>query len=165
MLSGSRQKQTQTDSLSFGLPHPVFYVLPVVVFLNGLSPYIGLKTENSFAMFSNLRTEGGISNHYIIPASFQIFNFQKDMVEIVSSSDRMLQGIAEKNKIMVYFDFKNYVAHVKPDRIEYIRNGKHHTFSLKEISPNNELLVKDRILVKLLRFRNVSKNDPQPCSH
>lgn len=165
MLSGNRQKQTETESLSFSLPHPLFYVLPVLVFLNGLSPYIGLKTENSFAMFSNLRTEGGISNHYIIPASFQIFNFQKDMVEIVSSSDRLLQGTAEKNKIMVYFAFKNYVAHVKPDRIEYIRNGKHHTFSLKETSPNDELLVKDRILVKLLRFRNISKNDPQPCSH
>ncbi|HIE71964.1 MAG TPA: hypothetical protein EYP98_18285, partial [Planctomycetes bacterium] len=34
-----------------------------VVFLNGASPYLGLKTEHSFAMFSNLQTEGDEWNH------------------------------------------------------------------------------------------------------
>ncbi|MDO1446010.1 HTTM domain-containing protein [Rhodocytophaga aerolata] len=165
MISHRRKEQIVVASPSFAVPHPLFYVLPVMVFLNGLSPYIGLKTENSFAMFSNLRTEGNISNHYIIPASFQIFDFQKDMVEILSSSDRYLQANADSGKLMVYFDFKNYVAHVKPQKIEYIRNGQRHTFLLKEASPNHALLTKNIVLEKLLRFRRVSKDGAQPCLH
>jgi hypothetical protein len=165
MVSQRRKEKAAIAPLSFAMPHPLFYVLPVMVFLNGLSPYIGLKTENSFAMFSNLRTEGNISNHYIIPASVQIFDFQKDMVEIISSSDRYLQANADNGKLMVYFDFKNYVAHVKPEKIEYIRNGQRHTFSLKEASPHHALLTKNIVLEKLLRFRRVNKDGAQPCLH
>ena len=37
-------------------PGLLWLMLPVV-FLNGMSPYLGLKTETSFAMYSSLRTE------------------------------------------------------------------------------------------------------------
>jgi hypothetical protein len=165
MFAKSKELQCSRPPLSFSLPHKSFLILPVVVFLNGLSPYLGLKTENSFAMFSNLRTEGNISNHYIIPASVQIFDFQKDMVEIVSSSDRYLQAQADKQMLLVYFDFKNYMVHNKPEKVEYIRNGQRHVFSLKEATPGEDLLKRSVILEKLLRFRKVSKNGAQPCVH
>jgi hypothetical protein len=165
MLADNREPAGKTASLSFSVPHPFFLIVPVIVFLNGLSPYLGLKTENSFAMFSNLRTEGNVSNHYILPASFQVFDFQKDMVEIVSSSDPYLHSLAATNKIMVFFDFKNYVAQFRPEQVEYIRNGQRQEFLLQSASPNDELLTKDLILRKLLRFRTISRNEPQPCSH
>ena len=41
----------------------VLVAMPVLVLLNGLCPYIGLKTETSFTMFANLRTEEGLANH------------------------------------------------------------------------------------------------------
>jgi hypothetical protein len=165
MLSRSVEVQSKTAFINFSLPHKSFLILPVIVFLNGLSPYLGLKTENSYAMFSNLRTEGNISNHYIIPASFQIFDFQKDIVEIISSSDTTLQARAEENKMMVFFAFKNYVAQVRPERVEYIRNGQRQTFILSEATASNELLNKNSVLKKLFNFRVISKTDPQPCSH
>ena len=37
------------------------YSFPLVLFLTCLSPYMGLKTESSIAMFSNLHTEGGVN--------------------------------------------------------------------------------------------------------
>lgn len=40
--------------------------------LNGLSPYLGLKTEFSFAMFSNLRSEPW--RHLLFPASWRPFD-------------------------------------------------------------------------------------------
>ena len=43
------------------------YIFPAVLFLSCTSPYIGLKTESSIAMFSNLHTEGGVSNHLLFP--------------------------------------------------------------------------------------------------
>jgi hypothetical protein len=165
MLSKSIEAENKTAPFSFSIPHLSFAILPVVVFLNGLSPYLGLKTENSYAMFSNLRTEGNISNHYIMPTSFQIFDFQKDMVEIVSSSDPRLQLLANENKLMVFFSFKNYVAQVRPERIEYIRNGQNHTFLLSSTDSGEPLLKSNPILKKLLNFRTISKTEPQPCSH
>jgi hypothetical protein len=37
-------------------------------------------------MFSNLRTSGGTTNHYFIPASLQIFGHLSDLVEIKGSN-------------------------------------------------------------------------------
>jgi hypothetical protein len=36
----------------------LLWFLPLLVLLNGLNPYLGLRTQLSFSMFSNLRTEG-----------------------------------------------------------------------------------------------------------
>ena len=148
------------------MPHWSFILVPVVVFLNGASPYLGLKTENSFAMFSNLRTEGGVSNHFVVPASAQIFDFQKDMVEIVSSTDKDLQELANENRLMTYFEFKDYVASNKPTAIAYIRNGELYNFNLSEASQTQGLLTPNPyILRRVMGFREINKFDPQPCYH
>jgi len=162
----SKQSKNSDNSYHLTWPHWSFVILPLIVFFNGLSPYLGLKTENSYSMFSNLRTEGGISNHYIMPASLQIFDYQKDVVEIVSSTDPYLQEMAETNNLMVYFSFKDHVARIRPERVEYIRNGTRQTFELSKAAGNDDLLLKNNVLLrKLLWFRPVSKLNPQPCSH
>jgi hypothetical protein len=46
-------------------------VILVTFFLNGVTPYLGNKTEFSFAMFSNLRIEPW--THLLIPESWRIF--------------------------------------------------------------------------------------------
>jgi len=151
---------------AFGLPAAVFALFPMLVFLNGMCPYLGLKTESSFAMFSNLRTENGITNHLFIPASAQVFNYQKDMVEIVSSSDPRLQKIADEQKLMAFFQFKNHVATAHPARIEYIRHGERRTFELATAAATDELLHKSPLVLrKLLGFRAITKTEPQPCQH
>lgn len=150
----------------FTLPNAFFCLLPLLVFLNGISPYIGLKTESSFAMFSNLRTEGGVTNHLFIPVSAQIFDFQKDMIEVVSSSDAELQQASNDGKLLTFFQFKNRVADVRPARVEYIRNGQRRTFTLATAAPTDELLHKSpSLLRKFMRFRMINKVDPQPCQH
>jgi len=154
---------------SFAVPVKVnglFLLIPALVFLNGVSPYLGLKTESSFAMFSNLRTEGGITNHFFIPISAQIFDYQQDMVEVTSSSDILLQKMADENKLMTFFHFKNYVAYAKPAQVDYVRAGKRHSFTLAASSPDNELLKKSPMLLrKLMLFRAISKSIAQPCQH
>lgn len=157
--------RVKTPGHMFSLPHPSFLLFPIVVFVNGLCPYLGLKTEHSFAMFSNLRTEGGITNHYIVPVSTQIFNYQKDLVEIVSSSDPTLQKLAKGDRLYVFHYFKNAVQNLKPESVEYIRNGKPSTFRYKEASRQDDLLTPIPLYAKFFRFRPVSKNESQPCFH
>jgi hypothetical protein len=144
----------------FALRSKSFLILPLIVFLNGASPYLGLKTENSYAMFSNLRTEGGITNHYIVPASLQVFGYQSDMVEIVSSSDVKLHRLAEQHQLMVLFEFKNHLQKYRPEEVTYRLNGELHLFrKTGELNPNHVLLS------RLMKFRTISKYEPQPCAH
>lgn len=162
----NKTPQAQGVRNSFRLPSVVFLLFPVAVFLNGMSPYLGLKTETSFAMFSNLRTEGGVTNHFFIPISAQVFNFQKDMVEVVSSSDPGLQKLAAENKLLPFFKFKNYVATTRPAQVVYVRNGQQQAFTLATASPNDELIRKSSfILRKTMGFRAINKLGPQPCQH
>ncbi|CAN5374115.1 hypothetical protein BH23BAC1_BH23BAC1_12510 [soil metagenome] len=99
-------------------------------------------------------------------SDWQIFNFKDDLVEIISSSDNDLQDIADGNRLIVYFMFRDYLDFYKPENVEYIRNGIHHTFSYIEAALNNELPKPNSYLLrKFLDFRLIQKNEPQPCTH
>lgn len=148
----------------FKLPHLFFIIIPALVFLNGICPFLGLKTENSFSMFSNLRTEGGISNHYIMPVSFQIFDYQKDLIEITSSSDPYLQKSADENKLMVFSHFQSYVEEDQPERVEYIHHGKKQIY-LSEGKSSEKVSKNSYLFRKTMGFRFINKYDPQPCGH
>jgi len=74
------------------IPKPLFLIiLPLLIFINGLLPHIGVKNVQVAAMFSNLRTEEGKTNHLIIPPSFQLFNHLKDLVTIKNTNSILLR--------------------------------------------------------------------------
>ena len=150
---------------AFRARHWSLFILPVIVFLNGTLPYLGLKTENSYSMFSNLRTEGGMTNHFIVPATAQIFDYQKEVVEIVSSTDPVLQKLAEENMAMVLFEFRNYVHKRKPARVEYLRNGEKKVVTIEDQASLQALGENPYVLGKLMKFRPFVVSGPQPCSH
>jgi hypothetical protein len=58
-------------------------VIPVVALVNGLTPYLGLKTVANYSMFSNLRTEEGQTNH-LVPGvgRLEATSWLRDSVEI-----------------------------------------------------------------------------------
>ena len=155
-------KQT-TQRTSFHWGHWSLLLIPIVVFLNGTSPYLGLKTENSYAMFSNLKTENGNSNHFLIPASVQLFDYQKDVVDVVSSTDPNLQKIANANLSMVWFEFRNYLNEHRPTEVQYMRDGKQAVYRRddKATHPGKN----NYVVAKLMKFRSFNKAGAQPCSH
>lgn len=62
---------------------PVFHrsflsFIAFICFL-GAQIYLGLGTSNSFSMFSNLRTEGYVQNHILVPKELRIFGYQNDV--------------------------------------------------------------------------------------
>jgi len=67
-------------------------IFPFIIFLNGVSPHLGLKNVQVLAMYSNLRTEGGKTNHLFIPSSFQVFNTLEDLVTIKKSNHKLLNS-------------------------------------------------------------------------
>lgn len=85
-------------------------VFPIIVFLNGLSPYLGLKTESSFTMYSNLQTEGPQWNHYVLPQAVRVFSLQDELVTIVSSDDETLVESAREERRWNPFEIRRFLA-------------------------------------------------------
>jgi hypothetical protein len=142
----------------FALRRPVLVALPLVVFLNGLTPYFGLKTEVAWAMFSNLRTEGGVSNHLVMPVSLQVFDYGRDLVQVTRSSDRHLRAMMLRHQLLPYFEIRR-----RPDiGVEYVRQGVRYTFVRAADDPAFSQL--SLLQAKLLRFRPVV-SPKQVCLH
>ncbi|HUP01469.1 MAG TPA: hypothetical protein VM737_08120 [Gemmatimonadota bacterium] len=149
--------------------HPVYALPLLLVFLNGLSPYLGLKTETSFAMFSNLRTEGRAWNHLILPGRLSLANYQDDLVAIESSADPELQRLADVRYEIPYFEFRSYLSRMarsEPDpiRVTYRRAGERR--SIVDATREPELVRPDSWwLRKLLYFRPVPSGEKTLCHH
>ena len=140
-------------------PWPVLLV-PLLTGLNGCSPYLGLKTETAFAMYSNLRTEGGKSNHLLVPARAQLFGFQRDLIEIKDSSSGFLASLAQRKLMLPFFEVRAVLQQHPNTSLTYERHASPST------SPSAQL--RQPIpwpLRKLLYFRPVALSGRQPCFH
>ncbi|MEL6160845.1 MAG: hypothetical protein AAFQ40_07225 [Cyanobacteria bacterium J06623_5] len=59
-----------------------------IVFFWGFKPYLGLRTAGTFSMFSNLRTEGEVSNHLLLSSNpLKVWGYQEDVVEVLEIDD------------------------------------------------------------------------------
>jgi hypothetical protein len=144
----------------FAIREPLMAALPILVVLNGIAPYVGLKTETAWAMFSNLRTEGDRTNHFLVPAGFQPFDYQRDLVRVVSSSDRMLAMFARKGLLVPYFELRR-----RPTAsVVYVRNGVEYRFAKVSDDPAFGGAI-SASLGRVLMFRAINAGDKQPCAH
>lgn len=147
------------------LPWAVAAVVPVLLVVNGMSPYLGLKTEASFSMFSNLRTEV-VSNHLLVPGSLKLAGYQEDLVRIHASSDPFLARMSERGGQLTWFHFKTLTRRLDGSTsVSYTRAGVRHDVPRLGAVP----ALDDgptAIPRRLLRFRVVEPLDrPMPCRH
>jgi hypothetical protein len=136
----------------------------VLLALNGLAPYLGLKTDTAFSMFSNLSTEGGRTNHLFMPVIY-FAGYQNDLVRIVESSDPTLQGWADRAELITYYELRRRAARRPAHSLVYERSGQTH--ALIEIADDPELLASASLLQrKMLKFRRIPSADGRsPCRH
>ncbi|MGC3945843.1 MAG: HTTM domain-containing protein [Chryseolinea sp.] len=109
--------------------YPVLGVFSVILFINGIGPYFGLRTQSSFSMFSNLHTENGVSNHVIMPSGIQFTNWQSDLVEIIDTNDDELLFARDRNLLVVFLELRRVRSGNRPDFwVRFVHNGKEETF-------------------------------------
>jgi hypothetical protein len=73
--------------LNSSMPRYMFVFL-VALFLFGTTSYLGLRTAGNFSMFSNLRTEGNTSNHFLMRSNpIKIWGYQEDVVRVIEIDD------------------------------------------------------------------------------
>ena len=55
-----------------------------------MNNYLGLRTTGTASMFSNLRTEGNSSNHFLLASNpIKVFDYQEDLVFVVDADERI----------------------------------------------------------------------------
>ena len=143
---------------------PALLVIPALLFANGVMPYLGSKTETSFAMYSNLRTEGGYSNHWLVPASLQVWSYQRDLVKIHRTSVSRIQRLVNRGYQWTYYEFKWLMREHPNASVTYERNGV--VKRVRRVKDDPELTPEKDPLRKFLKFRPVA-GDPRrtPCIH
>ena len=104
------------------VPALLLLVVPVLAFVNGLTPYLELKTGFGWNMYGNLKTVAGETNHLIIPRTLDLTGLQTDQVEILESSDPALEGLIDNNYALAYSELREY-AHAYPDTAMTYRRG------------------------------------------
>lgn len=71
---------------------PVLVAGVLVLAIDAACPYVGLKTDTSFEMFSGLRTEPGAWNHLVVPETVRVFGLQDAAVEVLDATDPALRA-------------------------------------------------------------------------
>jgi hypothetical protein len=96
------QLKENSNLLSFNLSFGWFLPIIIIVFINGLGPYLGFKTRSSFSMYSNLSINGQSSNHYVVPRSLDLFSVMDDVVVLTNTDDKEVSNAYGRNKIYYY---------------------------------------------------------------
>jgi len=104
--------------------HALFLVVPALVVLNGLTPYLELKTGYGWNMYANLHTVDGESNHLIVRRTVPLTDEQSDVVEILASSSPELRQYASSRFGLTARQLRAYLAEHPEVSITYKRAGE-----------------------------------------
>lgn len=147
----------------FGIRPGWLAILPVLFFLNGTSPYLGLKTESSITMFSNLHTEDNQTNHLIhgqLPFAAQ---YQNDVVKILDSdSEAFNRRYANKDTSWVRYEFDRVLTAYPDIQVRILHNGVETT-----TGPDwtNTYKSASKLKRKFLVFKPIDYERPKVCTH
>ncbi|MBT8215730.1 MAG: hypothetical protein HKN74_09900 [Acidimicrobiia bacterium] len=94
----------------FGPLAPALIVVIALTALNGLAPYLEIKTAAGFNMYSNLLTAQGETNHLLVPGTFPLTDTQERLVEVVESDDPGLSYYAETGLLLTIPSVQTYLA-------------------------------------------------------
>jgi len=162
-----RPNQFQTAAHCCSPIPRLYWIVPALLIFDGLTPYLGLKTETAFAMYSNLRTEGnGETNHLIWRHRLDLADYQRDLVRIMDSNDDVLEVDARWGAEIPYYVLRKRVADLVQSgkrgiRVTYVRGGN--TIRLDRAETVPELAAMPSWLErKTLRFRTI---DSEGCAH
>ena len=144
------------------LAHPVWALAPLLVVLNAARPYVGLKTQSAFTMYSNLQTEENRWNHVLVPESVRVFDMQDDPVEVVRSSDDRLAEAAADDTELIEHDFRTYLSQHPELSVAYRHEGQ--LVSVPRVGDDAGASDGPGLVArKLLLFRDVPRASSNVC--
>ena len=140
---------------------PLLLIVPVLVTVNGLTPYLEVKTGFGWNMYSNLRTVAGETNHLLVPATLDVSGLQSDRVEVVATSDSALSPLVGSEYEVVYSEFVEYVHDHAEHAVTYRRAGQLHEVGEGEGLPESSSV--SELSRRLQSFRLVDVSGKERC--
>jgi len=101
----------------------LLYIFPILVLINGFTPYLGLKNRGAWNMYSHLRTEAGYSNHLFMP-NIYVFPYLNEVC-ITESSDEDMRKIARNKKFLTESGFTEWARKNPNESVEFFYNGEY----------------------------------------
>lgn len=95
--------------------------MAALVFLNGLTPYLELKTAYGWNMYSNLVTVNGDSNHLLIRSTLPLRDGHQDLVTVVASDEPSLQAYADDGYLLPWPSLRTFLASNPDTALTYLR--------------------------------------------
>jgi hypothetical protein len=142
--------------------HAIFLAVPLLVIVNGLTPYLELKTGYGWNMYSNLRTVDGESNHFLVRRTLPLTDEQADLVHIWSTDDPGLAGYVAQDYALTWRQLRTYLADHPGVRITYQRGSA--VVALHRAADDPELVEPvPEWRQKLQVFRAVDLRSPERC--
>lgn len=160
-ISGSHQARAIILS-----PSVMINLLAALFFLNCCLPYLGLKTQLTLSMFSNLRIEFGQSNHFTFSNPPYLFHALENPVIIHETSYPPLKKIMQQGLVFVERRFQAYAtaqkSKMKGHSLDYSFKGKRH--SIDSLTGNESFFKPLPVWeYKLLGSNLVFKEGPAAC--
>ena len=157
-----RQRPAVPSPRALRVGHLAFLLVPALVVVNGLTPYLELKTGFGWNMYSNLRTVDGDSNHYLVRRTLPLTDAQDELVEIVRSNDPGLDRYAETDHALAWQQLRSYLADRPDVRLTYRRGSA--VVSLVRAGDDPALVEPlPWWQEKLQLFRAVDERSPERC--
>ena len=141
----------------------LLYLIPFVFFLNGLSPYLGMKTESSMSMYSNLYVEGKTTNHFLHGVIPGFWDYSDEVITIIKSNhNRFKEGEA-----FVRYDFDRRLSNLRNIEVSVQSNLKSRPqkISTKVGNWNNTYTNSNWLMKKYLIFKPIDNTRPKVCDH
>lgn len=145
---------------------PFGWVVLILFLINNASPYLGLKTEYSMNMWSNLSTGNGTTNHLFMPVKpFRVWPYLDDIIDIKETNDFGLkQKYVDGEYLISYIMLKRYLKS-RQDTVflRYVRGGKEY---VSQDATRDPIFSEPEsyLFSKLIYVKDVRKDNKDFCS-
>lgn len=140
---------------------PVTAAVVALVVVNGLTPYLEVKTAYGWNMYSNLVTVDGTSNHLLVRSTLPIREGHRNLVTVVSSDDPGLQIYADEGYLLPWPSFRLYAVDHADTGVVIERFGI--TFEVSRIGDDPDLSAPVPWWWRWMPLRAVHGETPQRC--
>ena len=141
-------------------------VFPLFIAFFAMNPYLGLRTAGTFTMFSNLRTEGDRSNHWLLGSNpLKLWGYQEDLVEIVDIDSKHQGRFRLANHLLPVVEFKKSIHQWREMGLDgldavFVYGGR--VYRTDDVVRNNPWNIRGRTLEMFLLDFRVVQESPTP---
>ncbi len=153
-----------TEAISLRPTNLAGLAVAAIVLLNGLSPYLELKTATGFNMYANLTTADGTSNHLVVSRTAGLRRDQAATIEILSSDEEGLAAYADTGFALPVVNLQDYLADHPEVSVDYRLDGvvvEHRPDRPGPVTPSAMGWATERFAL----FRAVPTADPPACQN